>query len=770
MPEPQSSGPSGTAPLGQGVLPLPSQGHGSRHYWTKQIDASVEKIKHEKVDWDKNLLSYRAKVLSQAPTTDAIIAPRDFPFVEQKIAQLFFQVPEVHLTALQDELGDAVQIFQSVMNFYLGPDKLNAMAVMNEVAFDALCPSGIMCSKIGFESFEQGASPISTGRMVPADDKNAAALGAGAGAEAFGADSGGGPELGQSRPDLLPGQILGTGAPLPPPAAPAQASLVPQMQVMGNMVYKRYFWERFSPGQALIPVSFHGSVYDKAPWLGYRGADDWAILKKRFKLTGDKPRTKSSMELDELKLKGEKQATSTQVETDKVGFTEIWYRTCLYDDTEVHPEKFRQLVLIDGIQDPVVHRDSPWQYVHPQTGELMGLEGNPIHIGALRYVSDTAYPPSECTIARSTNEELNKSRTQMMLQRDRSIPMRFADVKRVGGETGLEKIRTNIYQGVIPLSNYDPNNPPVGVIALASYPRENFAFNDYLDKDLGQIWAMGANQRGQESETSKTATEIAKIDQWATTRLDKERRMILSYFLGGVRKVAALIQMFAIEPEFVQIVGADKQPRLQKWDRTSIPGKYAFTANPDSAIRVDIAQAKQSILKLYELLGKDPNVRRTELLVEVCRLWNLDPLKIIVQEVPDKGPDPASLSVRLDPVALSIQNPNFPIYLALLEEAGYKSLFTPDQKTGLTPIQAAIQNAQEIAQYQAQTMNFAAGGPAPGAPPRLGAGRPSNGNGTGQPPEHPGAMPHMDHISKHHADQTGDQPGPKPVGTPAGAH
>src|SRR5204863_5730896 len=175
-------------------------------------------------------------------------------------------------------------------------------------------------------------------------------------------------------------------------------------------------------------------------------------------------------------------------------------------------------------------------------------------------------------------------------------PMRFADLGRLGGETGLEKIRKNIDQAIIPLETYDPNNPPVGVVGLAHYPQEDFQFNEVLGGDLDTVWGLSGSQRGQQQDVRTSATEIRTINQWAESRLDAQRRRGLGYFMNAVRKIASLIQMFATEPEYVAIVGADKVERLQQWDRTTIPGKYAFRCNPDSAIRVDQAQGRTEAL------------------------------------------------------------------------------------------------------------------------------------------------------------------------------
>lgn len=748
---------------GPHILPLPSEGHGSRQYWKQQIDAAIERVTKEKPDWDANILSYRAKSLNAIPTTDTVVVPRDFTFVEQKSAQLFFQTPEVHLKTNLRQLADAVTVFQPVLNYYLSEDRTNALGMMNEVIFDALCPAGLMCSQIGYECFFDRIDSLPTGAQIanpdyvqpeaqPSMPQPGGMPGMpGIPAEALDSLIGG---QGQGPPPPVPGAGDQGGMPPGMPPMPPLPAMVDQMMPVPNIVYERYYIERFSPAKVLIPLGFSGSVYDKAPWLGMRFEDDWEILRRRFQIPDSIPQPRSkATNSEDLELKGEKPTTTTRSSQTKCQGVILWYRTYLFDPACAHPEKLRQLVLLDGVDEPIIHRDSPYQRMSKDKRLLLGMIGFPIHIGALRYVSDSAFPPSECSISRATNEELNKSRTQMMLQRDRSIPMRIASLSRMGGEKGMEKVRQNIYQSIIGLPDFDPDKPPISAVGLAHYPQENFTFSSILDADLGQIWAMGANQRGQESENSLTATEVSKIDQWANTRLDKERRQALTYYIRATRKLGGLLQLFLSDAQIMDVVGQDKMQRIQSWDRKQVPGEFAYTANPDSAIRIDQAQARTQILKLYELLAKDPYVKRYELLTEVCRQWNLDPATLLVTQLPPKGPDPASVTIALKPEFIDTTNPNFPMILALLKAAGFTILEDPikNQETGqMEP--SPVEQAMELHKFHQQVGTMAETGVPPTGPE-------SGGPMVSPParqPEHPGAAPHADHLSKHHADDGGE--------------
>ena len=146
-------------------LPLPPEGHGSLQYWQSQLQDAEDKRKpYKENDWDRNVQAYLGKTLTTAPDHDTVTVPKDFANVERKKAELFFQNPDVNLTAKQPGLEEAVQTFQAVLNYTLGPEGVDAGAMMTEVTFDA-CMTGLLASKIGYESFQQGEVPMQIGEQ-----------------------------------------------------------------------------------------------------------------------------------------------------------------------------------------------------------------------------------------------------------------------------------------------------------------------------------------------------------------------------------------------------------------------------------------------------------------------------------------------------------------------------------------------------------------------------------------------------------------------------
>ena len=242
---------------------------------------------------------------------------------------------------------------------------------------------------------------------------------------------------------------------------------------------------------------------------------------------------------------------------------------------------------------------------------------------------------------------------------------------------------------------------------------------------------------------------------------------MLRYYTGAVRKIAALIQMFATDQNYVEVVGENRLPQLQQWNRHAIAGKFAFRVNPNSALRIDQAQAQTQAMKRYELLRKDPNVNGVELLDGIAESSDLDRAKLIIPQVPPKPPDQPNISFRFNAADLDVRNPNFPIYLAILKKAGYDVLDQPevDPKTGMAepaPTEQALQYAR--LQSQAGSMAHTSVAPDPLAsmevPPPAAV---IAGHSNHAMPDHGGAAPTADHISRHRAAETGHDEGKPPL-------
>lgn len=648
-------------------LPLSKEALGK---WRLRIEAA-DKVAHEhRDDWARWTHAYMGKDLQRMPDEHTVLVNMEYAHVEQKKAQLAFQVPDVHLTPKLPGLEQAVLIFQGAVNHELGPDGAHVKAAIDECLTDVLI-CGIAAAKIGY------VADIRT-RMTPQTDP--------AGQPILGAD----------------GQ--------------------PVLQPQSYAAAEDYFFDRFPPDRLLVPTDFDGSDFDESAYLGMIFFKDVDSAKREYGLPA--AFTGSLVELPPTLSSEEQPDPGPRTTLQQVKGYEMWYRADIFDpesDPPPLPHQIRRLVLIEGHPEPVIHQDSPYQWVDETTGHLMGMEGFPIHPLTLRYLPGSAYPVSDVGVSRPVSEELNTGRSQMVQFRDRAMPMTGFDRTKLDKDT-LDKVQRGYigkFVGMdgLPSEVFQP-------IALPTYPRQNFDFDQIAKKDYQRLWAMSDNASAVIDDQQRTATEVQATQAASDVRLDAERTRVLNWFTRGASKFGSLLQQFKDDPGYALIVGADGVKALAAWNRHQIAGEYAYSAKPDSALRIDADVQRRQIAAVYNLTGKDPNVNRSEVLKVLFQRHDMDPSKLIVPTPPphEPKPEPPKISISIKGEDLVPLAPQYGNVVALLQMAGVQLPPPPGQMSALP---AGAQPG------------------ASGAPPQ-----------PGQAPPHGGPMPQSEPINKHELDRT----------------
>ncbi len=691
----------------QGATPVAPLMGDALAAWRRRLTGGRDVSKDLVREGRKSLQRVTAKTLPSKPSQHTVVVPLDYASVEQKKAQLF-QVPEMIAEGRTPEAEPMAPLFAAITNFQLGPEGVNAGAMMFEAQADVLI-QGYAVTKIGYENVVDGVEQVATGAMQP--DPNAV------------------PQ---------PGAVLGLGA---------QPPMVPVTQPVPRIISETYYWRRIPPGFLLAPPDFKGSNFDDAAWLAWRFSED---------LLESERGAGSSTKDDELLLT----EPSTAAKSQKRFGTEVWYKASLFDEDVKHPDVIRTFTIYDDeAREPVARRDSPFQrWVMPtpptpaqpppvagqppapvqpkppaalmpsyQPGAaLIGMKGFPLHILTLRYVPDRAFPMSDVQMGGSLSDEISVGRTQVLRRRDRSLPQVLYDATRVPGET-MTKIERNENTGFIGV----PGNPSEMFLPLdkGQFGRENFAFNDQAQQDYDKTWAHGDNG-GTVRGAGETATKTNQIQNSIETRLQAERGRELEWFVAGATKLMSLYQIFADQTSYAPLVGQTGATTLQAWDKTLIPGPFVLKPRPNSHIRLSPEQDFQQELQFFNLAGNAPEGNRFYMLQRLASKRGLDPNRA-VQEPPPKGPDAAkgSISFKVE----DFIGPGGPVAAELAAQCGFKVSPEAMQQanTMLAIVQAQQAQMDALAAQNTET-------------------------------EHGGAMEHgglTNPINKHAQERTGGVPG-----------
>ncbi len=658
--------------------------------WKSRIELARARRQREETLWQKLLDGYLPPPEAFADTINSNIHFRN---VESKKAQLFFQLPDLQVTALENILGltdpetgqpvDAYSLLatkRAVLNKLLGRDHANVLATIHEALFDCLATSGVAATKICYEAdFEPKP------QLVP------------------------GPE----QPQV--GSVLGLQT------VPTQTT-----QIVDVPIYERWRWYRFSPKKLLIPHDWHSTRYDDAPWLGMEFN---LPLKEaiRRKLVAEDASGNVASDDTRFRHTGD---TDKDSPGPRVKGVEIWARAVQFREQVYHSELFDYLVIIDGAEQPAQYKPSPYQDIGPD-GRLTAdsMIGNPIHPIVLRDLSDTAWVPSDAAFTNPLVKQMNTWRSQDIKLRDANIPRFFYAESMKDGVDKLQDL--DVGQGVpIPDEKMMQGADKI----IASVPKVERAQADVqgensVRRDIDETLAIGSNQAGNVNSKVLSATEVATAQSNTNTRLQKERTVLIERYLVGCRKFDSLVQRFADQRDYVEIVGQTGAKKLQAWDKTLIAGRYAFDARPDSQLSNDAAAKRKDLLDYVNFMAKSQFTNQSELARVVALEFGQDPARMVTQPEPP-GPPPPNVSVKVDIADLA--GPAGQAALKILQQAGYQ---LTEQDLAVAQANGLIVAAKEQAQQAAQTM-------------------------------HGGAADKAEPISKHTSDETGAMPGRVPEGAP----
>lgn len=677
--------------------------------WRRRVTAALESTKPAIEDGKTNVSRYGGKYLDTVPASDQCLVPTDFYFAETKRSRLFHRRPDVFVKPEEPGREDASVVFQAALNKELGPLRLNVLPTVKQAIMDLIVGAGF------------GA--VAVGRQVAIGDPPTVPVQVGME-----------PDPDAALPPMPTGAVLGL----------QQPPMRPVFQDSPNIVAAWNFVERVRSGDVLVDPSFDGMDFDKAAWIGQRFTED---------VPDDE--AGGSVATDDRRLTPLPTGADQARQKQRTGY-EIWYRAYLFDPDVQHPDKIRVFTFYEDERTlPVSVRDHPHQRYANAAGKLKaGMRGYGVKVCTLRYTPDTWQSKSDASMARNTADELSRGRTQMLISRDRSMSQWGYDTTRVDKDI-QDKIEKNEIQGGIGFNG--PGADATWPIQKGNPLKETYQFNEVAERDLQKIWRVGSNQMGVLDDKSRTATE-QQITSSAAQESDQADRDVFAewYTIKVAAEVAALMQLYTDETEFVELLGADAQrlkaipPQVQQqataegqdarvlvpWNKDAIQGLYSFSIKPNSQAYVDAAQEARMMQNDYQFFANSANINKSELERQILQRRGYDTSKLM-QQPPPKQADPPTVSLSVKGEDFNPINAQAPILLDALSKLG-------------VPIDmAAVQAAQQLA---LQT-------PQPVGPSNPSVGQPDT--------RHGGAVAKAEPLSKHQTEQTGGLQGtgqPTPFG------
>lgn len=581
----------------------------------RRIDSSKQYKRNFIQAWSLNVDYRRGKPFATQADEDRVVVNLDWSLTKMKQAQLFSQVPAVRVShppqTVSKEASPWLHSFEQRIN-----DNLLSAGI--ETAMDECLPDCINAAGIGVIMASHEA--ITDEVEVPAIDMAALP-----------------PEV---HDQILKSGVMPDGSPVP-------------METIPRVVDHRYVISRISPADFLWPVSFNSSDFDHAPWIGRTGRLTWIEAQKRW----DLPATEKNKFIGSDRNPSDYISMDTERENDNgdefVTFDEIFYRAFQYNTDATSYSAIHHLIFISGKDDPVV--DEPWQGQQPdqESGELIGAQKFPIRVLTLAYITDDAIPPSDSAVGRPQVDEINKARTQMIHQREHSIPARWIDINRVD-PTIMYNLMRGVWQPIIPVQGNGTN--VIGEVQRSAMPQENFTFDSIAKRDYLELAGMGQSFAGDNVET---ASESQGIQSNANTRISRERAKVGKFFTSIAEVLGGLICVYEDAASF----GEGFSPLVSK--------TLTYSILADSTVLLDSNQRLQRLMQFINFTAKSGWVNIESVLKEVATLSGLDPA-VVIQPPAPKPPVEPNISLRLTGTEDLLN----PMAMAMLIKSGQ----APDEK------------------------------------------------------------------------------------------
>lgn len=388
------------------------------------------------------------------------------------------------------------------------------------------------------------------------------------------------------------------------------------------VVEDRPFVERVSPYDMYVDPE--ATCLEDAAWVAQRIIRPLEEARRdpRYKPSARKKLTSDHVAATQHERKREK---ANKHEDPDVERTTIWEFYDLRNNT--------MCVLGDSGDEYLVDpRPMPYAFGHPY-----------IFMGNYE-VPDQFYPMGDLEAIEPLQQELNKTRSQMMNAR-KHFARKYLYKESAFGPEGREALESDVDNTMVPVADEQtPFSELIAPMPQVHLPPDIYNHSSTIENDITTVSGVSEYQRGQVPETRRTATEAAIISDSVNARAADKLAIIERKIAEGGRKVTQLCQQFLTGEHVVRVMGEDKAISWLKFDREAIQGEFDFEVEAGSTQPMnETARRQQAVAMLNAmgpLIGTVVDPVRMALHVLQHGFGVKDPTQFIMQMPPMMPPGP----------------------------------------------------------------------------------------------------------------------------------
>lgn len=253
---------------------------------------------------------------------------------------------------------------------------------------------------------------------------------------------------------------------------------------------------------------------------------------------------------------------------------------------------------------------------------LLPFDGAPFIPMVDYVVPDSLWGYGEVALIESLQNELNKTRTQILVHNQR-FNRKLLYKERALDDRGKAALATRVDGAMIPVINDEDLKDVVLPVPDSPLPADRYQINNIITSDITSITGISDYERGAYNNVRRTATEASIIMDASSLRQQDKLRRIEDAASEVGRRMKALAQTFYETDRWILITGAGWQMPL-RFNKEDIEGEYDILVDAGSTEPQNQQQLMQDRERLYQLLSQNPLVNQVEILKELLRAHGMN--------------------------------------------------------------------------------------------------------------------------------------------------
>lgn len=254
-------------------------------------------------------------------------------------------------------------------------------------------------------------------------------------------------------------------------------------------------------------------------------------------------------------------------------------------------------------------------------------------------VPEFFYPMGDLESIESLQLELNKTRSQMMQAR-KKFARKYLFKESAFDSTGRQALASDQDNVFVPVADEGtPFQELVQPLPQVQFPPEAYEYSQTIEQDIATVSGVSEYQRGQISETRRTATEAAIISDSVSARAAEKLAVVETTLAMVARRVVQVTQQFVTGDQVYRVMGPDSALIWVPWRREEIQGEFDFEVEAGSTQPMNETVRRQTAVSVSQAMAPfvqmgvvDPTAIARYLLQFGFGIKN--PEKFMVQQMP----------------------------------------------------------------------------------------------------------------------------------------